>query len=147
MPFPSPTGERRLLQSIVAVLALVPILAGGAGVVWGLGALDQHLAPSLNGDSHVRYLSGLILAIGLGYWSTVPRIGAQGDRFRLLTGLVLIGGLARLYAVARHGAPGVVILAALVMELVVTPGLAIWRERVDVQENSCNAPGRYRELA
>jgi hypothetical protein len=140
MPFPSPAGERRLLQSIVAVLALVPILAGLSGVMGGLGAIDQQLAPSLNADSHVRYLSGLILAIGLGYWSTVPRIEAQGDRFRLLTGLVLIGGFARLYALAQYGVPGITMLAALVMELVVTPGLAIWRERMDERRNGATTP-------
>jgi hypothetical protein len=147
MPVLSPMSERRLLQSIVAVLALVPILAGLAGIAGGLGVLDRHLAQSLNGDSHLRYLSGLLLAIGLGYWSTLPRIEAQGDRFRLLTGLVLIGGLARLYGLAHDGVPGMAMLAALIIELVVTPGLAIWRERLDERTSWWNAPGRHRELA
>jgi hypothetical protein len=135
----SPSGELRLLQSVVAVLALVPVLAGAAGVLSGLGRFDQHLTPLLNGDSHVRYLSGLLLAIGLGYWSTVPRIEAQGDRFRLLTALVLVGGLARLYAVARHGVPGTGMLAALVMELVVTPGSHLARAS-GCAGNDCSAP-------
>ena len=147
MPIPSLKGERRLLQVTVAVLALVPILAGAAGIVWGIGVFDRRLAPSLGGDSHIRYLSGVMLAIGLGYWSTVPRIEAQGDRFRLLTGLVLVGGLARLYALARVGVPGSAMVAALVLELGVTPGLAIWRERVEVRENGCSAPERYRTSA
>jgi len=134
MLIPSPPGERRLLQSIVAVLALVPILSGLAGIVWGLGVFDRHFTPSLDGDSHVRYLSGLLFAIGLGYWSTVPRLHTQGPRFRLLTGLVLIAGLARLYAVARYGIPGALMQGALVMELIVAPCVAIWRERLDVRE-------------
>jgi uncharacterized protein DUF4345 len=76
----------------------------------------------------------------------VPRIEAQGDRFRLLTGLVLIGGLARLYALARYGVPGLTMLAALVMELVVTPALAIWRERVSSQNSRQRISGtRSRE--
>jgi hypothetical protein len=130
MPILSLTRERRLLQTAVGILALVPIGAGLVGVLGGMAALDQHLAPSLAGDSHERYLSGLLLAIGVGYWSTVPHIEAHGDRFRLLTTLVLIGGLARLYALARYGLPGIAMSAALVMELAVTPALAIWRERV-----------------
>ncbi len=43
-------------------------------------------------DSHFRYLSGLLLAIGIGFASTVPRIEAQGGRFWLLTGIVMVGG-------------------------------------------------------
>jgi Domain of unknown function (DUF4345) len=140
MPIPSPGFERRLLQATVAILALVPIVAGLAGALGGMGALDRHLAPSLAGDSHERYLSGLLLAIGLGYWSAVPRIETHGDRFRLLTTLVLVGGLARLYALARYGLPGIAMSAALVMELVVTPALAIWRERVEARQTWYRPP-------
>lgn len=139
MPRLSTLSERRLLQSSVAVLALVPVLAGAAGVVFGLGAFGVHDDLPLGGDSHVRYLSGLVLAIGLGFWSTVPGIEVQGARFRMLTGLVLIGGLARLYAVARYGVPPRPMLAALVMELAVTPGLAIWRESVGRKLAHCPA--------
>jgi len=127
----SPARERRLLQSSVAALALVPVMAGAGGVFCGLGALGLKVDLSLAGDSHVRYLSGLILAIGLGFWTTVPRIECQGARFRVLTGLVLIGGLARLYALARYGVPPRSMLVALAMELAVTPGLAIWRETLE----------------
>jgi hypothetical protein len=126
-----PSSERRLLQSAVAALALVPIVAGAGGVACGLGVLGVQAELSLAGDSHVRYLSGLILAIGLGFWSTVPRIESQGARFRVLTGLVLVGGLARLYALARYGVPPRSMLVALTMELAVTPGLAIWRESLE----------------
>jgi len=124
-------SERRLLQSTVAALALAPILAGAAGVLFGLGVFGAHADLPLGADSHVRYLSGLILAIGLGFWTTVPRIEAQGPHFRILTGVVLIGGLARLYALARYGVPPRPMLAALAVELAVTPSLAIWRESLE----------------
>jgi hypothetical protein len=86
---------------------------------------------SRTGDSHLRYLSGLILAIGLGFWSTVPRIELQGTRFRLLTCLVLIGGLVRLLGLVAVGTPTKGVIGALVMELVVTPSLALRRERLE----------------
>lgn len=131
MPVPSSARERRLLQICVAVLALVPVLAGLAGVLHGLALLDARAILSRDGDSHVHYLSGLLLAIGLGFWSTVPRIETQGPRFRLLTALVVVGGLARLYAAARAGLPAAAMAGGLVMELAVTPALALWRERLE----------------
>ena len=130
-PLLSLARERRLLQSAVTLAACIPILAGLAGVNGGLGAFDALACWSLNGDSHVRYLSGLIFAIGIGFLTTVPTIEACGSRFRLLTVLVLVGGLARLYAVALWGLPGPAMRAGLVMELLVAPGLALWRERVE----------------
>ena len=128
---PCPDLERRLLQGAIGVAALVPILVGLAGIVAGLGAFDASTGASLNADSHVRYLSGLSLAIGLAFWSTVPAIEAMGSRFRLLTGLVVIGGLARLYAAVRSGLPGPGMRAGLTLELLAAPLLALWRERVE----------------
>jgi hypothetical protein len=116
-----PSPERRALQLAVSVLALVPILAGLAGILFGLDLFDAHAGLSRTGDSHVRYLSGVMLAIGLGFWSTVPRIESEGTRFRLLTALVLTGGLARLYALVLLGVPALAMLAGLAMELLVTP--------------------------
>ena len=131
MPTPSSGRERRLLQISVAVLAVVPILTGLAGVLHGLELLDAQASLSRDGDSHVHYLSGLLLAIGLGFWSTVPRIDTQGARFRLLTLLVLVGGLARLYGVALAGLPAAGMVGGLVLELAITPALALWRERLE----------------
>jgi hypothetical protein len=127
----SPIRERRLLQSAVSVLALVPIVAGFLGLAKGIQVFDSLAAVSRSGDSHIRYLSGLMLATGLGYWSTVHAIEVQRTRFRLLTALVVTGGFGRLYAVALFGLPGSSMVVGLVMELVVAPGLALWRERID----------------
>ena len=123
--------ERRLLQGTVTVAALIPILVGLAGIVAGLGAFDASAGATLNGDSHVRYLSGLIFAIGIAFWSTVPAIEVSGSRFRLLTGLVVVGGLARLYAAVLAGLPGPAMRAGLALELLAAPLLALWRERLE----------------
>ena len=81
-------------------------------------------------DSRFRYLSGLLLAIGLGFASTIPSIEAHGGRFRLLTCIVVAGGMARLWSLLSVGSPSPVMLAALAMELLVTPGLAVWQIRI-----------------
>jgi hypothetical protein len=81
-------------------------------------------------DSHFRYLSGLLLGIGLAFWSLIPGIAEQGRAFRLLTFLVVVGGLGRLIALAVVGAPSAPMLFGLGMELVVTPSLCLWQARV-----------------
>lgn len=119
----SPAFERRLLQGAVALAGIVPVAAGGWGVMGGLSATGAADA------SHARYLSGLLLAIGLIFWWTIPSIERRGTVVRTLTAIVAVGGLARLAGVAQTGASPAVILP-LVMELGVTPALALWRERV-----------------
>lgn len=81
-------------------------------------------------DSHFRYLSGLLLGIGLAYWSLIPRIETSGAAFRLLTLLVIVGGLSRVAGLFLGGEPGLPMQLALMMELVVTPLLYLWQTKV-----------------
>lgn len=126
----APRLERRLLQAAVAVAGIVPVGAGLAGALGRLG-----------GDTHLRYLSGLLLGIGLAFWLSIPTIERRGDVFRLLAGIVVVGGLARLGGGLAMGFGPAVVLP-LVMELGVTPLLALWRERVQRRlQDSSAAPG------
>jgi hypothetical protein len=118
------------LRIAVALGGLVPVAAGLAGIVTGAAMLGGHPAANLTLDSHLRYLSGLLLGIGLGFWSTIPRIEQQTARFRLLTAIVVIGGLGRLYGIVAEGLPPAPMLFGLVMELGVTPLLCWWQGRV-----------------
>ncbi|THD77510.1 MAG: DUF4345 domain-containing protein [Phenylobacterium sp.] len=119
----TPGLERRLLQVSVALAGLVPVSAGGWGAWHGLGA------GGFGGETHGHYLSGLLLGIGLIFWWTIPTIERRGTVVRTLTGVVLVGGLARLDDALRTGF-GPTVVFPLVMELGVTPLLALWRERV-----------------
>lgn len=118
--------RRRLLQIAVGLACVVPLLAGGAGVLLGAAAFGDPHAPVAS-DSHVRYLSGLLLGIGLAFAATIPRIERRGREFRLLTLLVAVGGVARLYGLLTVGSPGAAMLFGLVMELGVTPLLCWWQ--------------------
>jgi Domain of unknown function (DUF4345) len=127
---PAPGSERLILQIAVAIGCLVPISAGAAGMLLGPRLLGASAAGSGDLDSHFRYLSGLLLGIGLGYASAIPRIETHGARFQLLTGIVVAGGIGRLLSLLAIGPQSPVMLAALGMELLVTPGLALWQRRV-----------------
>lgn len=116
---------RRNLQIAVGVLGLVPVGAGLAGVLLGPAMVAANASVPL--DSHFRYLSGLLLAIGLGFWSCVPGIDQKTGRFRLLTGLVFVGGIGRAVSLETAGLPDVPMLFGLIMELAVTPALCLWQ--------------------
>lgn len=121
--------EKRALQFAIILGGLVPLVAGAAGVIAGVGMIPHTVAePSL--DSHFRYLSGLLVGVGLGFWSTVPDVEHKTRRVRLLTAIVLMGGAARAYGWAAGETPGVPMQLALIMELGVTPLICLWQARV-----------------
>lgn len=123
--------ERRLLQFAVAMACTVPLIAGGAGVVAGIGMLGNDLAygdPDL--ESHFRYLSGLLLGVGLAFAASLPTIERRTQLFLILSCVVVIGGLARLAGIFSVGPPTTPHLLALVMELVVVPILFTWQRRI-----------------
>lgn len=111
----------------VRAACLVPLLAGGAGALTGLGFLDTALPPAA--DSHARYLSGLLLGIGLlGLWCAQrPRDRAP---FAALTLIVVVGGLARLAGWVLAGVPPLSAQLPLIMELGVVPSLWVWQRRL-----------------
>ena len=114
---------RRALQVAIAIAGLVPVVAGAAGA-W---------KPSLVGlgtDTHAAYLSGLLLGIGLAFWSLIPGIERQSRSFGLLSAIVILGGLARLFLALRLGDGRPAVTLPLIMELGVVPLLWHWQRRV-----------------
>lgn len=120
--------EKRLLQMCVGVAATVPVAAGACGVFYGLEGR------TLAAASHARYLSGLLLAIGLAFWTTIPDIEQKTERIHLLAGLVVIGGLCRLLGVMLGDMLTPAVAGALIMELLVTPSLCLWQARLALRQ-------------
>jgi hypothetical protein len=115
--------QKTALQISIVVAATLPVVAGIWDVIHRLQGAD---AWAIN---HQRYLSGLLMAIGVGFWSSVPDIEAKTARIRLLTFLVVVGGLCRLLGVAMGDPLSQSVIVALSMELVVTPALCWWQSR------------------
>ncbi|SMF61484.1 DUF4345 domain-containing protein [Allosphingosinicella indica] len=124
-------SEKRLLQITVAAACLVPLLAGGAGILRSAEILPGVAAPlPIDLDSHFRYLSGLLFGIGIAFAFAIPRIERNGALVRALGLIVVAGGLARLVSLIQHGPPGSGHIFGLVMELGVVPAIMLWQARV-----------------
>ena len=123
--------ERRLLQAAVALGCIVPLATGAVGILHGpemLRGVGSDVPADL--DSHFRYLSGLLLAAGIGFATCVPGIERKTARFRWLALLVFVGGLGRLHSLASVGLPGGGHMFGLAMELGAVPLLVLWQARV-----------------
>jgi hypothetical protein len=128
---PNAGREVRAMQATIAVLALLPIGAGLAGVMRGPALLGVEPGWPTDLDSHFRFLSGVFLVLGLAWWSCIPGLADKGPRLRLLAAATFVGGLARVASLALAGTPSTGHLAGLGMELFVVPLLVAWHLRIE----------------
>ena len=123
--------ERRLLQATVALGSLSPLGFGLAGVLLGPAmVVPNGGAVSTDLDSHFRFLSGIFLALGLVFLSTVPAIERRTALFRVAGLAIVAGGLARLLSLLLVGLPAWPHLVGLGAELGLVPLLLLWQSRV-----------------
>lgn len=115
---------KRAAQVSFAVASIVPVVAGVWGVLHPFGGSVGSLL------NHGRYLSGLLLAIGLAFWAAIPDIERRTTWIRVLTAVVVIGGACRLLGVLLGDPLSPSVVGALVMELGVTPLLCFWQSRL-----------------
>ncbi len=69
--------EKRLFQLAIFLGGFVPVLAGLDGALRGTRFIGTW--PGQAADSHFRYLSGLLLGIGLIMWGCIPTIERRDD--------------------------------------------------------------------
>ena len=120
--------ERKPLQIAFAIAGLVLVGFGLAGVFFGANFMD--LSGNVVMDSYIRFLKGMLLAIGLVYWSSIPDIERHGERITLVTFILVLGAVPRLMAVIGHGVPTNGIVISLVGELIFAPLLWLWQRHV-----------------
>jgi hypothetical protein len=120
--------ERKLLQVAVAFAGLVGVGFGLAGVVFGTAFVDIFDDGAI--DSSVRFFKGMLLAIGLIYWSCISDIERRGERMSLVTFILVCGAASRLMAVIGHGVATLGILVSLIAGLILVPLLWLWQRHV-----------------
>ena len=123
--------QRRLLQGAIAAACLVPLSTGTLSLIEGPAFLRGVEEPvPIDLDSHYRYLSGLLLGLGLAFASCIPAIERRTALFQALGFIVVVGALGRLLSLLVAGTPGDGHLFGLVMELAVVPLLMLWQSRL-----------------
>jgi hypothetical protein len=120
---------RRALQAVVALASLVPLSVAAVSLVRGPAWLGQ-AAIATDLDSHLRYLSGIFLVLGIGFVSCIPSIERKGPRLRLLGAMVVAGGLGRLWSLLVAGVPSTGHLVGLGIELGLVPAVLVWQSIV-----------------
>jgi hypothetical protein len=120
--------QRKLLQIAIAIAGLAGVAVGLTGVLFG--TLYADLSADVVLDSYVRFLKGVLLAIGLIYLSCIPQIERRGDRIALVTFILVCGTLSRLLTVIGHGVPTLGIIGNLVTGLILVPLLWLWQRHV-----------------
>ncbi|MBW4331748.1 DUF4345 domain-containing protein [Stakelama sp. CBK3Z-3] len=119
--------ERRILQLLIAMVALFSLSAAVVSIFRGPGWLGYLGSVPTDLDSHFRYLSGELLAIAIGLFTCIPRIEARGYRFRTLGFIIVAGGLARFVSLWQVGHPSQGHMVAMAVELIVMPLLLGWQ--------------------
>lgn len=123
-----------MLPLAIRLASLVPILAGGAGVWLGVALLDEPGGPAVG--SHLRYLSGLLLGMGLLAFWCASDLRRRRAIFSAICGVFVLGGLARALGVALEGLPPLPHVFALGMELGVVPALWLAVRRAKATESA-----------
>ena len=119
------SGQLAFFKIIVFALSFVPIAAGLAGIINGPDLVSIDNAP-VKAQSHFRYLSGLLMAIGIGFLTILPAPVKNRNRFVLLTFIVITGGVARLTDLLINGWAGNIMTFALINEIIIVPLLCLW---------------------
>ncbi|MBK7448878.1 MAG: DUF4345 domain-containing protein [Anaerolineales bacterium] len=119
---------RKLLQSFLVVLGLIPVLTG---VLTMLGIHDPILS-SLNLpasallDSELRCFGGLWLGLGLTVLATVRNLERHFELYRVLWLMIFLGGVGRLLSIFVIGLPPVPFIAFTMLEIIGAPLFLYW---------------------
>jgi hypothetical protein len=126
--------NKRVLQTVLAILGLIPILTGGLDLILGARSLrvvgSSMPLDTLNDvvlDSQIRFLAAIWLGVGIILYWIIPSIDRQTTLFRLLMGGIFLGGIGRICSAALVGIPPVQFIAVIVLELVGVPILVLWQ--------------------
>jgi hypothetical protein len=118
------------LAGIYIILSGINIAVGGMPTL-GLGGQKDFfkvtdLQPYLIQDSHIRFVGGVWMGIGLFFVTTAIQINRYKKQLLFAFVLIFIGGLSRLFQGHPEITFGKFIIASFIAEVIGMPVLYIW---------------------
>ena len=124
--------ERRLLQGLIFLCALIPLTFGALGLLHGLERLMP--APPVNADNVYRFLSGLYFTVGVLFLWVIPRVEAETVLVRILSGGVALGALGRVLSMLQVGRPALLFQIDVAIETIIPLVVVLWQARLARQD-------------
>lgn len=134
--------NKKVFQTVLAVLGLIPVITGGLSVAFGVnafsfvgGLVTPDMASNIVLDSEIRFLGAIWFGIGILVFWIIPSIDRQTSLFRLLMAIIFLGGVGRLLSAFLVGIPPTLFIAIIVLELVGMPLLVVWQSSISAPNN------------
>jgi Domain of unknown function (DUF4345) len=125
--------NKRNLQIITAILALVPTITGLIGLMGVNDPIYGDLAKAdanILLDSNLRFFSGVWLGLGIALFSIIKTIDAQTQIFRIIWGCIFLGGIGRLLSMIVAGVPPVPFIGFTALEIIGAPFFVYWQSKI-----------------
>lgn len=127
--------NKRILQTILALIALVAIVTGMWSIISGVADKSNEISINTNNSAHIifdsnyRYYSGLWLGVGFALLWIIPTIEKQKSAFRLISCIIFIGGIGRIVSMLTLAPPHPLFIFFTVIELLF-PLLILMQNRI-----------------
>ena len=118
------------MSQVLRVLALIPIVAGLASVLFGSEIVRGGGPSNASTESELRYYAVFYVAFGAYLWALAPHVATRGRELRWAAAVLFCGGLARVVGVLIDGWPEADYVVLMVVELTLPWVLVLCQRRV-----------------
>jgi hypothetical protein len=118
------------MSQTLRALALIPIAAGLASVIFGSAIVRGGGPSDASVESELRFYAVFYVAFGAYLWALAPRVAERGRELRWAAGVLFCGGLSRVVGVLVDGWPEADYVVLMAIELTLPVVLVLWQRRI-----------------